>query len=233
MILLILWYFDYIFPHGLVNAYVIFKQIKVFWFFWFFLIFSVHLIQAETGNRIMAMCVHCDKLLAISVSLTLTINDERYNDNFQIIQKFKNSKKIKEFDYFDCFDCFDYFYHFGRCKYILPQWRSVFYWQRFLDLYLIVLITWFLRRLCFLSFLFSKPLWYFHKTGNVRYIDNFQMIQIFKNSKKIKEFDYFDCFDCAIILIIWEVLKTSYLNEDFLTFIWLFSLLDFLVVFAL
>ena len=108
----------------------------------------------------------------------------------------------------------------------------MFYWQRFLDLYLIVLITWFLRRLCFLSFLFSKPLWYFHKTGNVRYIDNFQMIQIFKNSKKIKEFDYFDCFDCAIILIIWEVLKTSYLNEDFLTFIWLFSLLDFLVVFA-
>ena len=104
MILLILWYFDYIFPHGLVNAYVIFKQIKVFWFFWFFLIFSVHLIQAETGNRIMAMCVHCDKLLAISVSLTLTINDERYIDNFQIIQKFKNSKKIKEFDYFDCFD---------------------------------------------------------------------------------------------------------------------------------
>ena len=62
------------------------------------LLLFIFLVLAQTGNRIIIICVHNEKLPVIFVSQALTIIEVGCLHNFSINQRFK---KIKYFDSFD------------------------------------------------------------------------------------------------------------------------------------
>ena len=111
------WFFFLIFLIYLIYLiflfFLIFLIFLIFWFFWFFdfLIFFLFyftlnfsfLIPAQTGNRIISICVHNDKLPVIFVSRTLTVIEVGCMQNFWINQRLEKNQILWFFWLFDYF----------------------------------------------------------------------------------------------------------------------------------